>query len=141
MAAAALYDMTLGITSFDETEHTILTVLAQSHRSYGQSLAGLLGRNAPNEVDQSVVTSFAKAFGSGNIVQILEAAATLESTMVATNIAVIGELSGTEAANLLASIVTIEGRHGTVIADMLGATKLPDLLVDNEADALTAATG
>ena len=141
MAAASLYDMTLGITSFDETEHTMLAILAQSHRSYGQSLAGLLGRSAPNKVDQSVLTTFSEAFGSGNIDQILDAASTLESTLVATNIQAIGELSGTDAANLMASIVTIEGRHGTVIADMLGAKKLADLLVDEEAAPLMAGKG
>ncbi len=141
MAAAALYSRTVGITSFDKTQHKLLAVFAQSHKSYGQALAGLLGRNAPNQVDNAVVDTFSEAFGSGDFGRIVKAASELESTLVATHIEVIGKLAGTDAANLLASIASVEGRHGTVLADMGGATALADLLVGHEAAALEPAGG
>lgn len=141
MAAAVLYAKSLGITSATDTQHKVLAVAAQSHKSYGQALAGFLGRSAPNAVDQSVVDTFASEFDSGDLDRIIAVARKLESTLVATHIDVIGKLQGTDAANLLASIVTIEGRHGTVLADMAGAKGLADLLVEVEAEKLAIAQG
>ena len=65
----------------------------------------------------------------------------LESTLVATHTEIVGRILGTDAGYLLASIVTIEARNGTVLASLGGATELSDLLVYNEADALTPAGG
>jgi hypothetical protein len=50
-------------------------------------------------------------------------------------------LRGTAGASLIASILIVEARHGTVLAFMNGATDLDDLLVDQEADALAPAEG
>ena len=61
--------------------------------------------------------------------------------LVATHESTIGQLVGTDGAYLLSSIVTVEGRNGTVFASLMGSTDLSVLLVDNEADALTPAKG
>ena len=71
----------------------------------------------------------------------LDAAYTLESTAVATHTDILGKLQGTDGAALIASILIVEAAHGTVLADMNGSTDLDELLVDNEADALTPAEG
>ena len=67
----------------------------------------------------------------------LDAASKLESTAVATHTDLLGKLQGTDGAALLASILIVEARHGTVLAYLNGAASLDDLLVDKEADPLS----
>ena len=71
----------------------------------------------------------------------LDAAYSLESTAVATHLDVLGQLQGTDGASLIASILIVEARHGTVLGYLNGATDLDALLVDEEADALAPAEG
>jgi hypothetical protein len=137
LAANQLYKQALA-TDLDDTQRTVLSVIGQSHLAYGQALSGLLGREADNTADQALLTAQSSAFG-GPTAAMLQAAGKLESTLVATHTKVIGTLVGTDAATLLASIVTIEARNGVVLADLRGATDLAELLVDDEADALTPA--
>jgi hypothetical protein len=72
---------------------------------------------------------------------VLNAAYAFESTAVATHTDVLGKLQGTDGASLIASIIIVEARHGTVLAYLNGSTDLDQLLVDTEADALTPAEG
>ncbi len=139
LAAYQLYQIGLA-AKLNDVQHTIIQVFSQSHLAYGQALSGLLGRLADNKVDQALLDSQTAAF-SGDTATLLAAAGTLESTLVATHVSLIGKLIGTDAAYLLASIVTVEARHGTVLASLRGATALADLLVDKEAAALTPAGG
>ncbi|MEO5898495.1 MAG: ferritin-like domain-containing protein [Ilumatobacteraceae bacterium] len=139
LAANELYKLALAGT-LDDDQRTVLEVIGQSHLAYGQALSGLLGRIADNAPDADIVTSGTSDF-SGDAATVLKAAYALESTLVATHTAIVGKILGTDAAYLLASIVTIEARNGTVLASLGGATELADLLVDNEADALTPAKG
>ena len=60
---------------------------------------------------------------------------------VATHTDILGKLQGTDGAALIASILIVEARHGTVIASLNGSTDLDDLLVNTEADALAPAEG
>ena len=60
---------------------------------------------------------------------------------MATHTDILGKLQGTDGASLIASILIVEARHGTVLAIMNGSTNLDDLLVDTEADALAPAKG
>ena len=71
----------------------------------------------------------------------LDAASALESTAVATHTDILGKLHGTDGAALIASILIVEARHGTVLASLNGSTDLDDLLVNTEADALAPAEG
>jgi Ferritin-like domain len=139
LAAYRLYQMALA-TTLDDTQRTVVQVISQAHIAYGQALSGILGRLADNKTDEDLVSSRSAGFG-GDSATVLEAAGALESTLVATHTAIVGKLIGTDAANLLASIVTVEARHGTVLASLGGATALGDLLVDNGADALAPAGG
>lgn len=139
LGAHELYKLALAGT-LDDDQRTVLEVIGQSHLTYGQALSGLLGRVAGNAPDADIVTSGSAEFGR-DAATVLKAAYALESALVATHTAIVGKILGTDAAYLLASIVTIEARNGTVLASLGGATELSDLLVDNEADALTPAKG
>jgi hypothetical protein len=87
-----------------------------------------------------VFDTLQSSFG-GDKRSVLDAAYALESTAVATHTDVLGKLQATDGASLIASILIVEARHGTVLAYMNGSTDLDELLVDKEADALTPAEG
>ncbi|MCU1502084.1 MAG: hypothetical protein JWM12_1438 [Ilumatobacteraceae bacterium] len=137
LSAYRLYKMAL-TKQLDETQLAVVEVITQAHLAYAQALSGLLGRVAANKPNQDLIDSMSSAFG-GDVAGMLDAARTLESTLVATHIGVVGQLIGTDAAYALASIVTVEGRYGTVLADLAGAKDLSALLVDKEAAALKPA--
>ncbi|HEY0518008.1 MAG TPA: ferritin-like domain-containing protein [Ilumatobacteraceae bacterium] len=137
LAARDLYDVALGTKAFDDNTRAVIAAIREAHDAYATSLSGLLGRQAPQKADamgQDLASTF-----SGAEDTILASAANLESTAVATHLEILGKLKGTDGAGLLASILIVEGRHGTVLNYLNGATSLDDLLVANEADALVPA--
>jgi Ferritin-like domain len=139
LAARDLYDVALASGDFDANARAVIATIRESHDAYAASLSGMLGREAPQVAD-SVVEDLKSTFG-GDGSSVLDAAYGLESTAVATHTEILGKLQGTDGASLLASILIVEARHGTVLAHLNGATSLDDLLVNTEADALTPAEG
>lgn len=139
LAARNLYDVALGADDFDDSTRAVLATIRESHESYATSLSGLLGRQAPQTPD-AVFDHLQSSF-SGDPRSVLQSAYALESTAVATHIEILGKLQGTDGAALIASILIVEARHGTVLAALSEATILDDLLVSVEADALTPAEG
>ncbi len=141
LAARALYDVALGTKGlFDESQRAVIAAIRESHSAYVAALSGMLGRQAPQTVDSAVVDDLKSSF-SGKLADVLKAASSLESAAVATHIEILGKLQGLDGAALIASILVVEARHGTVLASMNGSTNLDDLLVAKEADALTPAKG
>ncbi|MDP9463961.1 MAG: ferritin-like domain-containing protein [Actinomycetota bacterium] len=139
LAARDLYDVALGNTTFDDNQRAVIATIRESHDAYAASLSALLGRQAPQQVNP-VFDELSSSF-SGDAPAVLGAAYGLESAAVATHTEILGALRGIDGASLIASILIVEARHGTVLAHMNGATGLDDLLVDTEADALTPAEG
>ncbi len=137
LAARNLYDVALGTDDFDDNMRAVLATIRESHDAYAASLSAILGRQAPQTVNP-VFDTLQSSF-SGDKQSVLDAAYALESTAVATHTDVLGKLQATDGASLIASILIVEARHGTVLAYMNGSTDLDELLVDNEADALTPA--
>lgn len=125
---------------FDEDQRTVIEVIGQSHLAYAQALSGFLGRQASNDPDQAVVDELSSAF-SADVDTMMQAAYELESALVSTHIETISNLIGTDAVNLLSSMVTVEGRNGTVLADLMGSDDFAILLIDDEADAFAPAEG
>lgn len=138
LAIRDLYDVALGV-KFDDATRAVLATIRESHESYATSLGGLLGR-AGTQTRDAMYDNLEASF-SGDPSKVLDAAYDLESTAVATHTEVLGQLQGTDGAGLLASILVIEARHGTVLASLNKKTSLDDLLVTTEADALTPAKG
>ena len=130
---------------FDANDIAVLATIRDAHQAYAGAYSGFLGRDAPQEVNpmyDQVKSSF-----TGDRSSVLDAAYTLESTAVATNLQTLSQLQGTDGAALTAAILIVEARHGTVIAYLNGSTDLNDstdldeLLVDPEAPALTPSEG
>ncbi len=139
LAARDLYDVALGTSGFDADQRAVIATIRESHDAYAASLSAILGRLAP-QTPNPVVDSLSSSF-AGETSTVLAAAYTLESTAVATHTDILGKLQGTDGATLIASILIVEARHGTVLAYLNGKTELDDLLVNDEADALTPAEG
>ena len=139
LAARDLYDVALGTSGFDADQRAVIATIRESHDAYAASLSAILGRLAP-QTPNTVVDSLSSSF-AGAASTVLDAAYSLESTAVATHIDILGKLQGTDGATLIASILIVEARHGTVLAYLNGKTDLDVLLVNEVADALTPAEG
>lgn len=140
LAAVALYDTALRGDAVTEELRPTFEFIRQSHLSYGQSLGALLGQPAPPEPLASVVQQSKAAFSGSDIKALAKAAAELENIAVATHTEMIGELVGTDGANLIASILVIESRNAVVLTDIAGGADLDALLL-NDAEPLTAEKG
>ncbi len=139
LAARNLYDVVLATKDFDDNERAVLATIREAHEAYATSLSAELGRLAPQEVNP--IFDDLKSSFSGDKSSVLDAAYSIESTAVATHTEILSKLQGTDGASLVASILIVEARHGTVLAYLNGSTDLATLLVDKEADALAPAEG
>lgn len=136
LTALALYDKAIAkVKDWSPAQATVVKTLRESHNAYANSISGLLGRRAPNKVDDTIVRQLTADFtASAN--DVLLAAASFESGIVATHIDVIAKLQGINAAALLASIEIAEARHVTALRHLAGVTDESALLVDTEVDSL-----
>ena len=139
LAARQLYDVALATKGFDDNQRAVIATIRESHDAYAAALSGMLGREAPQSVNP-IFDDLESSFG-GDASAVLGAAYGFESTAVATHTDILRSLQGTDGAALIASILIVEARHGTVLAHLAGDSKLDDLLVATEADALTLAKG
>lgn len=139
LAAVELYQMAVAAQSLGDTALAVVTSVQQAHVAYAQSLNALLGRQAPGTVLTDVVDQFAADF-SGDEASILSAAFVLEDTAVATHSELIGQLTGVDGAELIASMLIAEARHSAAFADLAGETDL-DTLIFTSAQALEPGEG
>ncbi|MEL6892758.1 MAG: ferritin-like domain-containing protein [Actinomycetota bacterium] len=105
----------------------VVSVMAENHEAYAQAIAGATGLSA-NTRNEAVYDSFVEAFEGGRT-QFATAARDLEEAAVATHTALLSEFQSADAVNLTASILVVEARHATVLADLLGV-ELSDRLAN-----------
>ncbi|HRC46829.1 MAG TPA: ferritin-like domain-containing protein [Ilumatobacteraceae bacterium] len=135
VTATALYGEAIAIGGWSDEQAVVVTFIRDAHRAYAQSLSGMLGRSAPNNMSQELFDGLRSDF-VGDVAGVLAAAQAFESSAVATHGDVIAKLQGTDGAALLASIQIAEARFCTVLADLAGDTDPVTLLVDEEAESL-----
>ena len=135
LAARDLYDKAAGLSGWSATETAVLSTVRESHEAFAQSLAGLLGVDAPNTVATDIVKSLGGGFSS-TAAGALKASHALESALVSTHLEALGALEGVDGATLVASIQMAEARHTTVFAELAGYTDDAHLLVDEDAASL-----
>ena len=131
LTARALYDYAIKAGGWSDVETTVMTTIREAHEAAAQALAGMLGRQAPDEMSSTLYSARVNDF-KGSIEARFEAAYTFESAAVATHTELLGKLVGTDGATLIASIQSAEARHGTVLADLSGQTVVSTLLVLDE---------
>ena len=123
----------------DKDTKPVIEMFGAHHLAYAQSIAGLLGRNAPTEMNKSFFAAFSSAAANGSGKEIAATLLTLENTMMKTHNGVLSVLAGTDGAKLVASIIAVQARHAAVLAGLAGKTDL-DSLLDNPAEALSPET-
>ena len=103
-----------GMLSADEK--SMMEMFSEHHKSYAQSLNGLLGKAATNTRNEALYTTYAGQLTSAQAMnRVLQS---IENTMVATHIDILSSLEGMDGATLVASIITVEARHAALFGTL-----------------------
>ncbi len=137
LAMTALY--TKASAAAGKDLKVVLDLFGGHHLAYAQSLAGLLGRSAATSQNASFYTAFLSAASSGSDAELAGTFLSLENSLVKTHLGVLGTITGTDGAQLIASIISVQGRHAAVLASLAGKKGLDDIL-DNAAEPLDSKT-
>lgn len=127
LTARDLYDTAIAAGADDE----IWALMREQHESYAQRLAGITGISADQRND-AVFDALAEAFDTGDP---SAAAFELENIAAATHVDLLELVDDADIAAAMASIVSMESRHATVLALLDGNDDL-DALFLNTATAL-----
>lgn len=117
LAARDLYRLRLESSSGGDLA-PIVAVMAENHEAYAQAIAGTIGESAQGRNDAAYDALEAAFAGSDD--EFAEAARSLEEDAVATHTALLEQYESDDAITLTASILVVEARHATVLADALG---------------------
>ena len=103
-----------GMLSADEK--LMMEMFSEHHKSYAQSLNGLLGKAATNTRNEALYSTYAGQLTSAQAMnRVLQS---IENTLVATHIDILSSLEGMDGATLVASIITVEARHAAVFGTL-----------------------
>ena len=113
----ATYAAIVAATSGDD-DKAAMKLIHDHHLAYKQALVGFLG---PDIVDFDASTL---ASPSGSVADVAGELARLEDETVQTHLGILAGLKGTDAASLIASIITVEARHVAALELVAGADAL-----------------
>jgi superoxide dismutase len=103
-----------GMLSADE--RSMMEMFSEHHKSYAQSLNGLLGKAATNTRNEALYSTYAGQLTTAQAMnRVLQS---VENTMVATHTEILSSLQGMDGATLVASIITVEARHAAVFGTL-----------------------
>ena len=128
LAARDLYDSAIAAGADDD----VWRAMREQHEAYGQLLAGIAGISALSR-DDATFDDLAGGFGTGDPAA---AALDLENVVAATHLDLLGRVDDAGLAGAMASFVTMESRHATVLATISGQGDDLDALFVNPATAL-----
>jgi rubrerythrin len=111
----------------------LVAAMASQHAAYAQSLGGLAGQSASSR-NREAFDALESSFAVSDNQAVLEAAYELESIATATHTELLALIETANAARLVASILAVEARHCTVLADASGRGDDLDALLVNSAD-------
>ena len=129
LAARDLYEAAIAAGASGD----VWPIMREQHEAYADRLAGITGISADSRNDE-VFDSLSGAFDTSDPA---EAAFELENTAAATHTALIGTVTDRELVAAMASFVSIESRHATVLASLSGQGDDFDALFVNAATALS----
>jgi len=111
-----LYDKAIDSGMLSADEKLLMQMFAEHHKSYAQSLNGLLGKAASNTRNEALYSTYAGQLTSAQAMnRVLQS---VENTMVATHTDILSSLEGLDGATLVASIITVEARHAAVFGSL-----------------------
>ncbi len=125
LTAHDLYRDALVTSTFEAETAGLIETIAANHEAFAQSIAGAAGLSASGRNDavyQSLSAEFAADF--------VLAAHGLEQVAVVTDTELLGIYESLDAIELTASILVVEARHATALADLAGVSDL-DIVFGN----------
>lgn len=139
LTAGALYREALD-AGLSDVAAALAAVFADNHVAYASEIAGAAGLSA-NTRNEEVFDELRSAFATDNADAFAEAALALENTAAATHTALLAAYESLKARKLTSSIIVVEARMATVLAEFGGlASNLDDLFQpDSTALALSGA--
>lgn len=94
----------------------VATAFGGHHQQHGQAMAGLAGKLATNTANQSLLAEFEPLFADApDEAATLKILFTMENAAASSYTAMLGQLTGTNGSQLVASILPIEARHAVVL--------------------------
>jgi hypothetical protein len=125
LTAQALYQEAIA-SGLSDVAGALAVVFAENHVTYADKIAGAAGFSA-NTRNEEVYELLKPAFATSDAEAFAEVAAGLENTAAATHTALLPEYVSVDARTLTASILVVEARMATVLADLQGITSLDDI--------------
>lgn len=128
LTAEALYREAID-AGLSDVAGELAVVFAGNHVAYADKIAGGAGFSARTR-NEEVFEQLQPAFATSDAGAFAEAAAGLENTAAATHTALLAQYESVKAKRLTASIIVVEARMATVLADLGGvASNLDDIFV------------
>jgi hypothetical protein len=135
LAAKLLYADAVASGLPDEAV-AVASVFGDNHEAYADQFAAITGISA-NTFDEKFYEANKDAFASGDIDEFTAAAWELENNFAATYTDLFDKLEATQTQTVISSIVVINGRMATVLADLARLSDDFDILFDPPVEILT----
>lgn len=118
LSLAALYAEASAISGLTTDEKSIVQMLADHHQAYADALSGLLGRAAISPRDPVTYAQYAAGMKGASFNAIAPTMIAIENGAAKRHTEALARIKGLDGANVLASIIPIEARHGAAIATL-----------------------
>ncbi len=135
LAAKRLYGDALAAGLTDVAAQVAQTFGA-NHEAYADQFAGITGISA-DAYDEAFYEDYKDAFATSDVAEFAQAAWELENNFAATYTKMFSSFESVGSQTVVASIVVINGRMATVLADLAGVSSDFDLLFDPPAEIIT----
>lgn len=135
LTAAALYQTSID-AGLDAETAELATIFRANHTAYADKIAGAAGLSA-NSRNEDLLDLFGADFDTSDTAAFASAANVMENTLAETHTNLLNGYVSVDARTLTSSIVVVEARMATVLADVAGAADDLDDLFEPEAEALT----
>ncbi len=135
LAAKLLYRDALA-AGLTDAAALVAQTFGDNHEAYADQFAGITGISA-DTYDVAFYDAYKNDFATKDVAQFAQAAWELENNLAATYTKLFTSLESVSSQTVVASIVVINGRMATVLADLAGVSSDVDLLFDPPAEIIT----
>lgn len=135
LAAKLLYRDALAAGLADAAAE-VAQMFSDNHEAYAEEFAAITGISA-DTYDEAFYEENKDRFAVSDVAQFAQAASELENNFAATYTELFTSLESVESQTVVASIVMINARTATVLADLAGVSSDFDLLFDPPAEIIT----
>ncbi len=135
LAAKRLYGDALA-AGLTDVAAQVAETFGANHEAYADQFAGITGISA-DTFDEAFYDEYKDVFATSDVAEFAQAAWELENNLAATYTKLFTSLESVGSQTVVASIVVINGRMATVLADLAGVSSDLDLVFDPPAEIIT----